>query len=219
MNGIYKEISGNQNLLVSFGGINNGLGVPVFEFFNLIKDLRTDKLFMRDLNQGWYHKGIGENIPDIEALSQFLCKEIEDGNFKNVVFIGNSMGGYIAMLLGTLLKVDYILVFAPQSYIDPLNRLLTLDFRWSEQVRKVYKSEQSIKKYFDIKKLLKSQLNSKSKIDIYYSKSHRLDCIHAERLRNIENIELHPCRKGGHAVVKALRDSGDLLEIVGKTLK
>ena len=33
---ILSEINNNKQLLVSFGGIQQGLGIPVFEFFNSI---------------------------------------------------------------------------------------------------------------------------------------------------------------------------------------
>ena len=33
-NGILEDLNGYKNLLISFGGIRQGLGIPVFEFFN-----------------------------------------------------------------------------------------------------------------------------------------------------------------------------------------
>ena len=49
--GILISRAGSRNLLVSFGGINQSLGMPVFEFYNSIKDIDCDKIFLRDFNQ------------------------------------------------------------------------------------------------------------------------------------------------------------------------
>ena len=40
------------------------------------------------------------------------------------------MGGYAALLFGNILKVDKVLSFAPQTFIDKTNRLINCDFRW-----------------------------------------------------------------------------------------
>lgn len=58
--GKLEEFNGNKNLLVSFGGIAQGLGMPVFEFFNSISDIPCDKIFLRDFHQAWYQKGVDE---------------------------------------------------------------------------------------------------------------------------------------------------------------
>lgn len=38
--GILIDFNGRKNLLVLFGGIHQGLGMPVFEFFNSISDIK-----------------------------------------------------------------------------------------------------------------------------------------------------------------------------------
>lgn len=59
----------NDKLLISFGGIRQGMGIPVVEFFNSLKDAKCDKIFVRDFHQMWYHKGVNKDIlsiPDLE---------------------------------------------------------------------------------------------------------------------------------------------------------
>ena len=52
-------------LLIAFGGMQGQLGMPPFEFFKATGAIPVKKLFVRDLRQAWYHRGIpghGESI-------------------------------------------------------------------------------------------------------------------------------------------------------------
>lgn len=208
------ENNNSKNLLVTFGGISQGFSGPAFEFFKSLKDVDCDKIFIRDFKQAWYHNGIDNKIKSIEELKKWLQNTIAENEYQNVCFMGNSMGGYAAMLLGTLLNVNTIMSFAPQSYINPFNRILNRDFRWRKQMSFIYKSPTKVKEYFDLKSFFKKHNQYNSDIKIYYSTNHRLDKNHAERLTEIKNVSLFPFSKGGHGVAKDLRDSGELHNIL-----
>ena len=45
---VLTDFNKHEVLLVSFGGISQGLGMPVFEFFNSISDIACDKIYFRD---------------------------------------------------------------------------------------------------------------------------------------------------------------------------
>jgi uncharacterized radical SAM superfamily protein len=84
--GILVNKNGSKDLLVSFGGVNQGLGVPVFEFFNSINNLKCDKIFFRDFNQLWYQKGVDEVVNDLILLKDFIKNEIIVNKYRKVVF-------------------------------------------------------------------------------------------------------------------------------------
>jgi hypothetical protein len=214
---IIKEIHGNDKLLVSFGGIKQGYGMPIFEFKKTISAIQCDKIYIRDFEQAWYHKGISKEINSIDELEKLLNNILSKNNYKKICFIGNSMGAYAAILLGTILDVDNILAFAPQSFIDKSNRLINFDFRWKKQISSIYKYKKRKKIFFDLKKHL---LNStyKTNINIYYSPFYKLDKIHSERLQNNKNIFLHTISEGGHNIVKTIRDNGELSSIITECL-
>lgn len=57
-----------DTLLVSFGGVAQGIIVPKFEFKRSASGLSAKLLFIRDLSQSWYHSsmpGIGVGMKDI----------------------------------------------------------------------------------------------------------------------------------------------------------
>ncbi len=214
--GILMSLENKPNLLVSFGGIRQGIGIPTFEFFNSLSDINCDKVFIRDFNQAWYQLGVDDEINSWNELKNILEKLIEDNKYKNVLFLGNSMGGYAAMMFGTMLQVNQVVAFAPQTFINKSKRLLHLDFRWEKQIRSVHQSAKKSGFILNLKSHLKN-LKSSTLIDIYFSDIHRLDRIHANQLSKSKNVTLHPLKEGGHAVVKGLRDSGALKKIIKDT--
>lgn len=218
-NGNLTDLGGHKYLLVSFGGIYQGMGIPVFEFFNSISDIKCDKIFLRDFNQGWYHKGVDSKLDRLDKITEYLQEIISANQYQKICFIGNSMGGYAALLFGSLLKVDRVLAFAPQTFINPFLRLINYDRRWAKQISKVYAFNNKRKEYFDLKKTLSQNQNFKTELNIYYSPEHRLDKKHAERLKNINNVTLHPVEKGGHGVVQTIRNNGQLKSLIQSTFE
>ena len=70
----------------------------------------------------------------------------------------------------------------------------------------------------DVKKVLKD-INSNAAIKVYYSSEYRLDKTHAEQLKGINNVELIEMGEGDHEIVKVLRDNGELIQIITKSLQ
>lgn len=210
---ILEDVQGRQQLLVSFGGIRQGMGIPVFEFYNSIKHIDCDKIFIRDFNQAWYHKGLNTELKDITAIANFLKEKINIESYSRVVFIGNSMGAYAAILFGVMCDVDHVVAFSPQSYIDKFRRFIFRDRRWKQELSQVYSHPGTQRQYFDLRPFLRKAKYNCS-IHIYYSSSLKLDKKHAERLSEIEAIKLHPNPDAGHTLVKYLRDQGLLNSII-----
>lgn len=215
---ILTDIIGRNSLLVSFGGIYQGLGIPVFEFFNSLSNLNCDKIFIRDFHQAWYHRGLNDHIQSIDDLKGYLEGIIKNYHYSSVCMIGNSMGGYAALLFGKLLHADRIISFAPQTFIDRLHRIIYLDQRWRKQISTIHKYAQKQPKYFDLKHLLKMGMHE-SRITIFYSSGHRLDSCHAERLKGIQNVELISFNEGGHQIVKKIRENGELIRLLSECLE
>lgn len=213
------DFQGNKNLLVSFGGIQQGLGIPVFEFFNSMSDIPCDKIFLRDFNQAWYQKGVDSEIDHIDKIIDYLKDKISKNQYDKICFIGNSMGGYAAILFGSILNVDCVISFAPQTFIDKFNRFINIDRRWRSQLSKVHNFQDNNKEYFDLKEYLSQNQAYETELNIYYSAKHRLDKKHAERLKRIKNVRLHPIREGGHGVVKTVRDNGELKSLIQATFE
>jgi hypothetical protein len=202
-------------LLVAFGGIAGKVGILPFEFFNLTKDIRANKIFIRDLQQVWYQQGLPGVAKDIEGIAGFLAERMEEVTPSRTVLVGNSMGGFAAIVIGILLNVDRVLAFAPQTFADRMHRLMYHDRRWPEQMREVHRTRGT--RYLDAKPLLR-RFRPSCEVDIFYSRYDRLDRVHAERLSFAWNVRTHALGEGGHSVIKHMRSSGDLTRVVSDAL-
>lgn len=205
-------------LLVAFGGIAGELGMPPFEFLRMTRELKVNKVFIRDLMQVWYQSGvpgIGTTIDDIEEKIRNIK---ETSSSKKLVMIGNSAGGYAAILLGNKLNADSVHAFSPQTFINKKKRFLNLDFRWSRQIYNMYKSGKTISPCFDLKEYLTEAINTKTEFNIYYCSRHRLDRAHAMNLSGLKNVVFHDYANGGHNVIKNLKKNGKLKKILEKSV-
>ena len=103
------------SLLVTFGGVWATGAQPGFEFVSTAADLPGSALFLTDIDQVWYQsgvRGVGSSIPEVAA---FLRGVIDDNGFDRIVMIGNSAGGYAALLFGALVGADVVHAFSPQT--------------------------------------------------------------------------------------------------------
>lgn len=194
---------------VAFGGVASGLGMPPFEFYRMTASFPTGKVFVRDLSQAWYHgvlPGVGVGVEDLAA---YLDRLIRAQNPQRVVFFGNSMGAYAAILLGAMVGVDQVVAFAPQTFIGKLLRLVHRDFRWRKKLTRMYRSGLADPKFFDLKRYLPER-DYETSIDIHASGSDRLDRLHARRMEGIQGVRVHTYDASGHHLVKSLRDDGSL---------
>lgn len=212
--GVKAEFNNSENLLVIFGGINQEIGIPIFEFYKSLSKLNSDKIFIRDFNQAWYQKGVDLELDHINKLIIYLEQNIKIKKYKQVCFIGNSMGGYASILFGTIIGVNKVIAFSPQSFIDRKNRFFSFDRRWRKQIAKIYSFNKKENFFFDLKKILKKNNLTNTRIEVYFSSNHRLDSFHARRLSKFNNIQLYPQTDKGHSIVKQMKDDGRLVGII-----
>jgi hypothetical protein len=215
---VAADFSANSDtLLVAFGGIAAGIGIPPFEFFRMVGELSVKKLFVRDLEQAWYHRGLLGIADDIRGAADYLAVQIAEQRVARTVFVGNSMGGYAAVLFGSLLRANVAHAFAPQTFLGKTSRMLYLDRRWRVPIRKLHRVPYKDAALLDLRRVL-SQTKSDTEVHVHFPALHRLDRIHARRLQAIANVTLHSYPTDGHNLVRHLRDTGALRSILLQSL-
>ena len=119
---------GATNLIICFGGMALLMGgIPPFEFLNYLSNTYTtdtDMYFYIDKNQCWYHKGIDGITKNIDDTVVYLNNIKYSKNYKKVIFMGVSAGGYASILFGSLCNVSNVISFIPNTkyhnnMIDP----------------------------------------------------------------------------------------------------
>jgi pimeloyl-ACP methyl ester carboxylesterase len=217
--GILADVSSSSDVaLVAFGGIAGGIGIPVFEFATLTSRFPVKRLFLRDLKQAWYHLGV-EGVGDsIDQVAAWLRVVLDEQGVERVVMVGNSSGGFAALLFGGLLGVAEVHAFSPQTFISGTLRWFYRDTRWKEQISRIKQAEASGRRYFDLKSFLSAR-KSETVYHIHFCSAHRLDTRHAERMKDVANVCLNRYQYGAHELVKQLKHEGALEELLASALR
>lgn len=208
---------GNRTVLIAFGGLIGAIGFPPFEFFNLTRELPVTRIFVRDIRQTWYQRGLPGIADDIDGITAFLRETVIALGAERIVVVGNSMGGYAAIIMGLLLEADAVHAFVPQTFMDRRNVRAHRDdrfYRYACRLRCVRGA-----RYLDLVRLLRKRVHSQCDINVYYATDHTADRIHAERLRGLPTVKLHPFHSGGHELIRQLRDDGRLAKIIDCSLR
>jgi hypothetical protein len=202
--------------VVAFGGIGGGVGVPHYEFFRVLSGVPVNRVFVRDLDQRFYQKGVRGLGTTFEEVAKNL-EELLPPETERVVFVGSSAGGFAAVILGTLIGVDRVVAVAPLSFIDRWRRLAFFDRRWPKSIAPVNRGANIQRAYLDVRAVVRAR-PAASPVDVYFPRRNRLDALHARRLEGLPGVVLYPLESESHDVVRAMRDSGALREILLATL-
>lgn len=214
---VIEELTpGSNTLILVFGGIKGAMGMPTFEFYKSTSILNQHRIFFRDLSQHWYHSGLAGITQDIDQTKDYIHATIDRIKPAETIFVGNSMGGYAAILFSTLLNMGRVVAFSPQTFIGPVKKIKAGDFRWKSATLSTYLHALSRPRYFDLSELLEKS-RQENPVDLYVSSFDRLDMLHADNLAKFSNVRLHKHALGGHNLVRHLRDNGLLREILLNT--
>ena len=194
------------------------IGIPPFEFFSLAGGMPVKRMFVRDLRQAWYHRGIprhGGTVPEVaESLRRILARHEVD----RLVVAGNSAGGYAALVFGTLLDAHTVLCFAPQTVLD-LDTLSAMgDHRWDGRLLAHAADGAVDARFTDLRQVLAAAGRTDTTYRIYFDTSLRADRLHAERLAGLQGVQLYRFGRGSHNIARALRDTGALKRVLRRAL-
>ncbi|MDP5030748.1 MAG: hypothetical protein NWQ54_15560 [Paraglaciecola sp.] len=211
-------VAESKELYIFFGGIAAGIAMPPFEFYNAAKIINSNKIFIRDFTQSWYQNGLALISEDIDGTVRFIQLKINELKAEKIFFVGNSMGGFAAILFCNLLQTGQAIAFAPQTFISPLKRLIYRDSRWTLQILNTYKTSLFKSKIWDLKSFL-LKINKIQPTSIYVCTNDKLDYLHAKNISQLPNITINEFNVGGHDIVKILRDAGLLPAIMSGNYK
>ena len=213
---LFKSHKDCNQLLVSFAGLARKPGMPIAEFKSVLagSDITINQLFIYDEYDSWY---LYKYDRFIEEISPFVEKYGKD----KTVFIGNSMGGFGAILIGSFMSPNLVIAFSPQTYLDKQTRDKFDDKRWKDQVKNVEIFMQD-PWYLKLRNILEIDDAYERIIDtrfvVYYAAGDKLDLSHVDQLRGLQNFIFKPFDYDDHTLITALRDSGKLKQILSEHL-
>lgn len=83
-----------------------------YEWTNIRIKRANKHIFVRDIYKQWYASGINERINTLEKLIDWLSTET--ANYKEIITVGSSGGGYAATIVGSRLKASLVFNFNGQ---------------------------------------------------------------------------------------------------------
>jgi len=214
------ELDGDsETLLIAFGGMNQRIGIPPFEFFAAAGDIPVKRVFVRDLNQAWYHRGVPGGGTDLMSVHELLAAIVAGQPVTRLVTAGGSAGGYAALVFGTLLGADTVLSFSPQSILD-LDELARMgDHRWDDHLRPLVAREELDVRWADLATALPPARRAGTRYEVFCDESLRTDWLHVERIAHVPGLRVYRFGRGSHSLIRELRDRGALNTILRRALQ
>lgn len=164
----------SKDVLIIFSHIDYPCGK--FAMTNALKDLSITKIYVNCHDNSWYQEGLKGITKNINETADILSEIINSLNPAKVTCIGQSMGGYAALVFGLKLKCNDIISFAPEIQIG------------NKHTRSYYLNK--IKKYDSKYKNLTHLINNNDRTKIWAIFG-VYDIIDLSLLWSIENVLLN----------------------------
>lgn len=117
-------------------GFNYFTQIDTYDFFGRLKKMEAsigvpfNRVFLRDSHCRWYQHGVvglGESFLEV---ARHLARLIRLVRPSSVITLGQSMGGYAAVLFGLILQADRTVAFGPLSSLRSAQAIADDDLRW-----------------------------------------------------------------------------------------
>lgn len=200
----------SDTLLITFAVFPAADGKARFDFVRATSTLNAKRVHVRDEHQMWYQKGtplLGDSVPEVVAS---LRKIIEEQNVRRVITIGNSGGGFAAILFGVMLGVDEIHAFNP-----PTRLVIPDDTSFPERLLTLQKEFGPGKPFMDLRVVLEAHLRAATRITIHYSRGDKTDRRHARYLASFPNVRIIDYPVVVHHLVHFCNARGLLAPLLG----
>ncbi len=207
-----------DTLIVAFAGRAGKLMLSGFEFFQITGSLPYSRILCKDPEQVWYFAGLDAAYPDVDSSVALLRRLIKGLSPQRLVCVGTSMGAYAALLYGFLLGADRVHAFGTQTCLlqdyvrnerkpvhPELVDLMSYQPLWDKAGVK--------QDYLDLAPLLATDPRV-HRYQIHYCSEFPLDLHAVQRLRGIPSVQLNAYPCDTHLVVKRMKSSGLLLNLL-----
>ena len=191
--------------------------IPSFNFYRLFEnDKYFDKLFIRDIKREFYLNGLKNTTKNFQETIDLIKELTSVKNYRKIVAIGASAGGFAAILYGQLLNFSKVIAFNPQTVLSIEMETVLKDYKFNKLCGKLRKLNTSDTLYQNCLNL-KNLIPFKTKVDLHYSGLSKVDKKHAEYIEH-ENCKLIKYQSSSHLIAQQLRESEELKSIIEVSL-
>jgi acyl carrier protein len=209
-------------LVIAFTGFGGRLGFRPYDFMALTGALAYSRILVRDPFRAWYHRGLGGDVTSFLDLTHLLQSHARALGPETIITIGNSSGGYAALLSGHLMKADYAHALSPQTYLDARNILRYRDVpmvrgHWRDLLG-LRRSRSATPAYLDLRRALSSD-NGKTRYFVHVCAGANRDRRRAEHLTGLARLSMLRYPGARHQVAGVMARHGFLREILRPDLQ
>ncbi len=213
-----QRTPGATRSIFAFAGMATQLSMPPMEFFRALSSAQQagkpmNFFYAKDFYQCWYQRGLLGLTTDVPGTAKYLGDLLAPDN-RSIVTLGMSAGGFASILFGVLLNAQRIVAFGPQTALD---RRVFKRFRSTDSRQKDVDLDGP---YMDLREVLTAAGPSfTGRIEIHYGANNETDHTAAQHLAGLPQVTLIEHGNSEHAIARALRDSGELGDILADILK
>ncbi len=195
----------SDDLVISCSGLVPDRVIYAMEFTTF--GLKTKRLFLCDRRSLWYHQGLEGLTRDLPETIELVSQLVRQIKPKRVFSIGTSAGGYLAILLGALLKFDRVLALSPQINTDKAWMESVSDNRWSENFDIIHETTGAAGLY-DLRLLIWAA--PQTSFRVMYPTEDPIDVAHVREIAGLPNVHLCGVHTPYHNISEQLSLAGQL---------
>jgi len=156
------------------------------DYWRMVDGLIAHKLILADYRGLCFLKGFSGITGNLEETLSLIKKIASSRPYKSIICYGKSAGGYLAMLVGWLIKADYVIALSPPTcFNDALLHYLG-DQRFGHDLGKLL--EDIDPAYLDIGTLFSAYPNIHTEVRVFYNDPAAIDKSQILHLTNRKNI-------------------------------
>jgi hypothetical protein len=206
-------------LLIAFAGLHTDRVVPSFHWRGVFEHLPVKRLFVRDLNQFFYQRGLPGYSTGILGTADYLAGVLERNRIRHTLCLGASGGGYTALLMGHLLRALEVHAFSPLTRLpsrtpSQMVQLALHGNGWMFRRQWALYFDPSLdRETLNLSDYLRPG-NGHTAYHLYYGSLHERDRRHSLAMAGVPGLTLHAYDSDDHQLVSQLRDRGELADII-----
>ena len=190
--------AGSETLVIFFSGTGKRNGK--FDFWKVGNSLEDNVLFVSDGRNLWYQEGVGGLGNTIEKAVVNIRRWCRALGVKQIVTVGASMGGYGAVLYGSLLKAKVLALS-----FDSILRLPT-----SPSAKHMPADARAL--HPDLVPIVE---NSGARVHIYAGEMYTMDIVGALRMAGLPSVTITTLRGVDHSSARFLENKIGLKVLIG----
>jgi hypothetical protein len=200
------EDKNTETVIVSFGGMGiDPNGESQYALVSTLEKENISTIYLRDQTNAWYFNGVRGLSNDVTSTVSGINDLLSKIKHTKTIFFGVSAGGFAAILYGVLCNADLVVTVNPQTLLQKGVECFAhgnlYKLKWCNDNDIIYRD------------LLNLTVPEKTKIEIYYGKDEPVDIFHSTRMKDVDNVSLHP-EQGTHGTVAPILRDGKKLKTI-----